>query len=255
VELHTVLALILSGAIGVSLGLLGGGGSILAVPVLVYVAGIEARESVAMSLAIVGSTSLFGSLLHGRKGKLDLKVAATFGGAGILGAYFGARLTHLVSSGALLLLFATLMLVVAALMIVRQDKRAATDMEKHESNLALTLTTGLGVGVLTGFLGVGGGFLVVPALVLFAGLPMHLAVGTSLLVIAINSAAGFVGHMNEGQLHLSQTAAFTVAAVAGTFVGEHFAHRVPASRLRQLFAYFVIMVAIFLIAANYRAIF
>ena len=197
-ELHTVLALILSGAIGVSLGLLGGGGSILAVPVLVYVAGIEAKESVAMSLAIVGSTSLFGSLLHGRKGKLDLKVAATFGGAGILGAYFGARLTHLVSSGALLLLFATLMLVVAALMIVRQDKRAATDMEKHESNLALTLTAGLGVGVLTGFLGVGGGFLAVPALVLFAGLPMHLAVGTTLLVIAINSATGFVGHMNEG---------------------------------------------------------
>ena len=87
-DLHTVVALVLSGAIGVSLGLLGGGGSILTMPVLVYVAGIEAKESVAMSLAIVGSTSLFGSLLHGRKGKLDLKVAATFGGAGIIGAYW-----------------------------------------------------------------------------------------------------------------------------------------------------------------------
>jgi uncharacterized membrane protein YfcA len=100
----TVVALILSGAIGISLGLLGDGGSILAVPVLVYVAGIEAKESVAMSLAIVGSTSLFGSLLHGRKGKLDLKVAARFGGASIIGAYAGARLTHLVSNSTLLVL-------------------------------------------------------------------------------------------------------------------------------------------------------
>lgn len=212
-----------------------------------------------MSLTIVGSTSLFGSLLHGRKGKLDLRVAATFRGAGILGAYFGARLTHLVLSSTLLLLFAALMLIVATLMIVRREKGAGTDnttdMVKHKSNPALTLTTGLSVGVLTGFLGVGGGFLVVPALVLFAGLPMHLAVGTSLLVIALNSAAGFVGHMNEGHLNLSQTVAFTVASLAGTFVGEHFARSVPALHLRKLFAYFVIVVAVLLIAANYRAIF
>jgi uncharacterized protein len=253
-ELHTILALLLSGAVGVSLGLLGGGGSILAVPVLVYVAGIEAKESVAMSLAIVGATSLIGGLLHARKGKLDLKVAATFGGAGIIGAYFGARLTHLVSSSALLLLFAALMLVVATLMIVRKDKRAATEPGKQERSLALTLTTGLGVGVLTGFLGVGGGFLVVPALVLFAGLPMPIAVGTSLLVIAVNSAAGFVGHLSDGPLRLSLTAAFTAAAIAGTFIGEHFARRVPAEHLRRLFAYFVILVAVILVAENYRAI-
>jgi len=176
-EPHTVLALILSGAIGVSLGLLGGGGSILAVPVLVYVAGVEARDSVAMSLAIVGSTSLVGSLLHGREGRLDLRVAALFGGAGILGAYFGAGLTHFVSGGTLLLLFAALMLVVAAAMLMRKDRGAAEAGERHEGKLPYTLAAGLAVGVLTGFLGVGGGFLVVPALVLFAGLPMRLAVG------------------------------------------------------------------------------
>ena len=254
-EPHTVLALILSGAIGVSLGLLGGGGSILAVPVLVYVAGIEAQDAVAMSLAIVGSTSLFGSLLHGRKGSLDLRVAATFGGAGIAGAYFGARLTHLVSSGTLLLLFAALMLVVAVLMIARKERPTAGDALRHERDTALTLMAGGGVGALTGFLGVGGGFLVVPALVLFAGLPMHLAVGTSLLVIALNSAAGFVGHMGESHLPLSPTAAFTAAAVAGTFAGERFARRVRAERLRRTFAYFVILVAVFLVAANHRAIF
>lgn len=253
-ELHTIFALILSGAIGVSLGLLGGGGSILAVPVLVYVAGIEAKESVAMSLAIVGATSLFGSFLHGRKGKLDMKVAATFGGAGIIGAYFGARLTPLVSSGTLLLLFAALMLIVAALMLTRKSDSTA-DVHRHEGKLLLTLLAGLGVGVLTGFLGVGGGFLVVPALVLLAGLPMHLAIGTSLLVIAINSAAGFLGHLGEGHLRISLTVAFTTMAVAGTFVGERFARRVPAQKLRQGFAYFVILVAVFLVAENYRAIF
>jgi uncharacterized protein len=252
-ELHTIFALILSGAIGVSLGLLGGGGSILAVPVLVYVAGIEAKESIAMSLAIVGATSFIGSLLHGRKGKLDLRVAATFGGAGIIGAYFGARLTQLVASGSLLLIFAALMLTVAVLMLARQDRPAA-EAQRHEGKLLHTLLAGLGVGVLTGFLGVGGGFLVVPALVLFAGLPMPLAIGTSLLVIAINSTAGFVGHLGEGRLQFSLTAAFTAMAVAGTFVGERFARRVPAQKLQQVFAYFVILVALFLVAENYRAI-
>jgi len=251
-DLHTVVALILSGAIGISLGLLGGGGSILAVPVLVYMAGIEAKESVAMSLAIVGSTSLFGSLLHGRKGKLDLKVAAIFGGAGITGAYAGAKLTHLVANRTLLLLFAALMLVVAVAMLLRKDKHDASAARTQKRKLALTLLVGLGVGFLTGFLGVGGGFLVVPVLVLFAGLPMRLAVGTSLLVIAINSAAGFVGHLGEGELCLSKTIAFTVAAVAGTFVGEHFTRRVPDERLRRMFACFVILAAVFLVAENLR---
>lgn len=253
-DLHTVVALILSGAIGISLGLLGGGGSILAVPVLVYMAGIEAKESVAMSLAIVGSTSLFGSLLHGRKGKLDLKVAAIFGGAGITGAYAGAKLTHLVANRTLLLLFAALMLVVAVAMLLRKDKHDASAARTQKRSLALTLLVGLGVGFLTGFLGVGGGFLVVPALVLFAGLPMRLAVGTSLLVIAINSAAGFVGHLGEGELRLSKTIAFTFAAVAGTFVGEHFTRRVPDERLRRMFACFVILVAVFLVAENLRTL-
>ena len=251
---HTLLALIMSGAIGLSLGLLGGGGSILAVPVLVYVAGFEARDAVAMSLAIVGSTSFIGSLLHGRGGRLDLRVAATFGGAGILGAYFGAGLTHLVAGATLLLLFAALMLVVAGLMLARRERGAAGAGEKREGRPAHTLGAGLAVGVLTGFLGVGGGFLVVPALVLFAGLPMRLAVGTSLLVIAVNSAAGFVGHIGESHLPLSLTAAFTAAAVAGTFAGERLARRVRAEHLRRTFAYFVILVAVFLVAANYRAL-
>jgi uncharacterized protein len=159
-----------------------------------------------------------------------------------------------VANRTLLLLFAALMLVVAVAMLLRKDKHDASEARMQKGSLALTLLVGLGVGFLTGFLGVGGGFLVVPALVLFAGLPMRLAVGTSLLVIAIKSAAGFVGHLGEGELRLSKTIAFTVAAVAGTLVGEHFTRRVPAERLRRMFACFVILVAVFLIAENLRTL-
>lgn len=253
-EAHTFLALILSGAIGISLGLLGGGGSILAVPVLVYVAGFDAKQSVAMSLAIVGSTSFIGSLLYAREGRLDIRVAAMFGGAGVVGAYFGAGLTNLVAGDLLLLIFAALMLVVATLMLMRKERAEPDDETQRRKGLGPTILAGGSVGVLTGFLGVGGGFLVVPALVLFAGLPMRLAVGTSLLVIAVNSAAGFIGHMEAGGLHKSLTALFTAAAVAGTFVGARYARGVPAARLRRMFAYFVMAVAIFLAAENFRAI-
>jgi uncharacterized membrane protein YfcA len=248
------MAILLSAAIGVSLGLLGGGGSVLAVPVLVYVAGVEAKEAVTMSLAIVGSTSLVASLLHQRQGNLDFKVAATFGSAGVAGAFLGAKLTALVSGSVLLLIFAALMLIVGALMLVRKKNEPSPTDEKRRRNPTKTLLVGAGVGVVTGFLGVGGGFLVVPALVLFAGVPMHLAIGTSLLVIAINSAAGFAGHWGQGQLHFTATAAFTLAAVLGTFAGERLAGRISAGRMRQLFAGFVILIALFLMVANRQAL-
>lgn len=253
-ELHTLFALFLSATIGLSLGFLGGGGSILAVPVLVYVARIDAKEAVAMSLAIVGSTSLFGSILYQRAGKLDAKAAAIFGGAGIGGAYFGARLTHTVSNSTLLLLFAAIMMIVAIGMILPKKETGPAEHAEQRRHLALTLAAGLGLGVLTGFLGVGGGFLVVPALVFFARLPMHRAIGTSLLIIAINSTAGFIGHLGEGALHLMQAVAFTAASLVGAFIGTHFARQVPAHRLRTSFGYFVMLVAMFLIAANYRTI-
>jgi uncharacterized membrane protein YfcA len=215
---------------------------------------MDARESIYISLAIVGSTSLFASLLHLRRGALDIRVAATFGSAGIVGAYFGAKLTYLVTGRVLLLLFAALMLCVAMLMFKRSassnDDAAAT----RKGSRALILGVGLAVGVLTGFLGVGGGFLVVPALVLLQRLPIHIAVGTSLLVIAMNSAAGFAGHMGEHELNLPLTAAFTAAAVIGALAGERAGRRVPAEKLIRLFACFIIAVAVFLIFMNYQAI-
>jgi uncharacterized protein len=128
------LALILSGAIGVSLGMLGGGGSILAVPMLVYVAGVAAQDAVAMSLTIVGATSAIASVLHGQQGRLNYKVAAIFGGAGMVGAFMGAKFTHLVSNAVLLLLFAALMLVVGTLMLVRPQREPASASTHHTTS-------------------------------------------------------------------------------------------------------------------------
>ncbi len=253
-EWSMALALLCSGAIGVSLGLLGGGGSILAVPMLVYVAGVAAPQAIAMSLAIVGATSVIASVLHGRHGRLDPKVAGLFGGAGMVGAYVGAQFTHLISHAVLLLLFAALMLVVGTLMLVRKQRESASDGAPCPRSLPWVLLAGAGVGAVTGFLGVGGGFLIVPALLFFTALPMHVAVGTSLLVIAINSAAGFVGHLGQETVPLALTGAFTVAAVAGTFVGAHLAGHIPAPSMRRMFAGFVMVVALFLITANYRAL-
>jgi uncharacterized membrane protein YfcA len=154
----------------------------------------------------------------------------------------------------LLLLFAALMLVVGTLMLVRPQREPASASTHHTTSLPRVLLAGVGVGVVTGFLGVGGGFLIVPALVFFTALPMHVAVGTSLLVIAINSAAGFVGHLDQGNIPMALTVAFTVAAIAGTFVGARVAAYIPAQHMRRVFAGFVMLVALFLIMANYRVL-
>jgi uncharacterized membrane protein YfcA len=243
---HLLIAVVLSALIGVSLGLLGGGGSILAVPLLVYVARVEPHAAIGMSLAVVGATSLGGALVHARAGRVDIKAAALFGVAGMMAAPVGARLSHAVEGRILLLLFAVLMIVVGGLML-RSRRTAAVSRSPHR---AVVPVAGLAVGLLTGFLGVGGGFLVVPGLTLLAGLPMHAAIGTSLLVIALNSAAGLAGHLREGDMPLALTATFTLAAILGSFVGVRLAGALDAHQLRRSFAAFVVAVGLALFAAN-----
>jgi uncharacterized membrane protein YfcA len=244
---HLLLALALSTLIGVSLGLLGGGGSILAVPVLVYVARVEVHAAIGVSLAVVGTTALVGSVVHARAARVDLRAGALFGGAGMLGAPLGAQVTQAASPRALMLLFALLMLGVGALMLRDRDgsRRGAT-----RPHPAAVPATGFGVGLLTGFLGVGGGFVIVPALTLLAGLPIHSAIGTSLLVIAANSAAGLAGHLGRGGVPLGLTAAFTGAAAAGALVGVRLAGRLEPGPLRRAFAVFVVLVGLLLLAKN-----
>jgi uncharacterized protein len=248
------IGLILSAAIGVSLGLIGGGGSILTVPILVYFLGVEAHEAVGMSLAVVGATSLIGAYLHYRQNNVNFAKGLLFGAAGISGAFLGAPLTKLVSPGVLLLLFGGLMFTVAASMLWR-SKQTQSKTPPPRQILWKALAAGFGVGVLTGFLGVGGGFLIVPALVLFGGLEMKEAVGTSLLVIFLNCVAGLIGHASRNYFDWRLTALVIILAVGGVGAGTILSHRLAANRLQKMFAVLVLAVSLFLFAKNYAVLF
>lgn len=239
--------LVLGFAIGLSLGLLGGGGSILTVPALVYVVGYSPGAAVTASLAIVGMNSLSGVLVHRKQGTLNWRVALAFGGAGMVAAYFAARLSHFFPPPVLMVAFALLMLAVGMMML---RSRHADDAHVEPRSLAATLTAGAGVGALTGFLGVGGGFLIVPALVMLVGLPMPVAVGTSLLVIAMNSLSGLLGHLNDVPLDWQLIASFTLAGIVGAFVGARLARLIHPDRLRQVFGLFVIILGAYLLYDN-----
>ncbi|HRH45539.1 MAG TPA: sulfite exporter TauE/SafE family protein [Pyrinomonadaceae bacterium] len=241
--------LILSAAIGLSLGLIGGGGSILTVPILVYFLGVEMHEAVGMSLAVVGTTSLFGSYLHYRRDNLNFQAGLLFGISGIFGAFLGSPLTKMVAPNVLLLMFAALMFVVAVSMLWR--KKNSNSEIRHEANRTKAILAGFGVGVLTGFLGVGGGFLIVPALVFFGGLPMKEAIGTSLFVIFLNCIAGLIGHAAQNHFDWSLTFLVMILAVGGTILGTILSYRLDAHRLQKVFAMLVLGVALFLFAKNF----
>jgi hypothetical protein len=248
--LYFLFGLFCSAVIGLSLGLIGGGGSIITLPVLVYLLHVEPYSAVGMSLAVVGGTSLVGAGLHHRAGNVNLRVAALFALSGMLGAFFGARLMYLFTPPALLLTFAALMTVVSLRMLWTASAEAVREETPRASSLAKLLPAGLAVGVLTGFLGVGGGFLIVPALALFGGLGMKPAVGTSLVVIAVNCAAGLAGHLQHGAFDLRLTALVTAIAMAGAVAGARFSHAAHPATLRRIFAWFVLAVAVFLIYRN-----
>lgn len=251
-NLSLLSAFVFSGLIGLSLGLIGGGGSIITLPVLVYLAGIDPPSAVGMSLAIVGATSLVGAGFHYLRGNVDLRKGVLFGGFGASGAYFGSGLTRLVSGETLLLIFALLMMAVALVMMFRKGP-LRVEGSGGPTDLKKTAAAGLAVGVLTGFLGVGGGFLIVPALVLLGGVEIGAAIGTSLPVIAINSAAGLIGQIQHHPLDLRMTAAYTVIACLGTWMGARLGEGVSPEKLQKGFAWFALAVAFFLIFKNQGA--
>ena len=183
-----LLTLVLGFAIGGSLGLLGGGGSILTVPVLVYLVGQSPQVAVSTSLAIVGANSVLGVFLHRAHGSLNWRVAVIFGGTGMIVSYLAAGLSRQFSPDALMVAFGLLMFAVG-LLLVRQTPSPNLTQPVDEVQLGKLLVGGASVGLITGILGVGGGFLIVPALVMLIGMPMHQAIGTSLVVITMNSFA------------------------------------------------------------------
>lgn len=237
-------------SIGASLGMLGGGGSILTVPALIYLVGQSPQAAVTASLAIVGANSVLGASFHLSHGLLRWRLALVFGGVGMVAAYLTAGLSHLFPQTLLMVLFAALMLAVGGLMLAQRKMKCAECVEPRWS---IVLLSGIGVGAVTGFLGVGGGFLIVPALVMLIGLPMKEAVGTSLVIIAMNSAAGLLGHLGSTPLDvalLTLIAVFITSGLAGTFVGARLAHRLPAPQLRVAFGVFVILLAALLLIDN-----
>ena len=240
-EFHFIFALVLAFGIGLSLGLLGSGGSIVTLPVLVYVAGVPVAAAVGMSLAIVGGASVAGAWLKHRQGLVHWRAAALFGGAGMAGSLAGAQFTRLVSPGVLMLIFAALMAVVAWRMLTRRGDEGIEPLP--DCRPVRCALAGLVVGVLTGFVGVGGGFLIVPAMILFARLPMAMAAGTSLAVIAANSLAGWLGHLGREPFAWGMTGAFLLVALAGMAAGVRAGGRVQAATLRRGFGGFTLAVA------------
>lgn len=241
-------ALILGAVIGVLLGLFGGGGSILAVPALLYGVGMPLSAAVPTSLLVVGVSSATGVLPRLRTGQVQWRIAAVFGLAGAATAFAGAAVNRLLPPWLVLTGFAVLM-VAAAVRMLREQPEAGGDCAlpgggvDWSSCLPKAIGAGAGVGFLTGLFGVGGGFLIVPALALLLGLPMTVAVGTSLVIIVLNSAAGFAAYLGDTDIDYALAGAFAGTAIAGSLVASRLAKRVPAGRLRRWFAYLVLAVA------------
>lgn len=236
-----LMVALLATLIGLSLGLLGGGGSILAVPVLAYGAGLPAKEAIATSLIVVGTTAIFALIPHARRGHVEWRTGAIFSATAMAGAYLGGLAADWFSGTTLLLLFAAMMVVTALAMFRGQGEMKAN--KDKPLAVGLVIAEGLVVGAATGLVGAGGGFLVVPALVLLGGMEMHKAVGTSLMVIALKSFAAFAGHAAHVSIDVQLALVVTVAAVAGSIGGAALAKRVPAQMLRKVFAGFVLVMA------------
>lgn len=241
-----ILLLALSIVVGLTLGLLGGGGSILMVPLLTYVAGMDAREAITTSLFVVGVTSLASLPPHARARHVRWVPGLVFAAASMSGAFLGGLASAAIPATVLMVAFAIIMLASARNMI-RGRKKAAGAEAKGRSVL-LYIPVGLVVGLVTGLVGAGGGFLIVPALVLLAGLQMKRAVGTSLLVIALNSASGMLGHLNSTAVNWPLTLLITAAAIIGSLIGARLASKVPEQRLRRGFGYFVLAMGVFVLA-------
>ncbi|MEZ4367316.1 MAG: sulfite exporter TauE/SafE family protein [Kofleriaceae bacterium] len=236
-----VVVLALAILVGVSLGLLGGGGSILTVPLLTYVGGMEAKAAIASSLVVVGATSAAAVVAHARAGRVRWRTGLLFGGAGMAGAVGGGRLGAHVSGHALMVAFAILMAITAVAML--RPRRAAGPGVDRELPVVPVLVMGATVGVVTGLLGAGGGFVIVPALVLLGGLAMEAAIGTSLLVITMNTVAGLATNLGHVVIDWPLTLGVTAIAIVGSFVGARFAGRIPATTLRRGFGVFIILMA------------
>lgn len=269
-----VVGIALSVLVGVALGLLGGGGSILTVPILVYVLRLPAREAIATSLLVVGTTSLTAIVPHALAGRVRWRTGLAFGLAGMLGAYGAGRVARFIPPTVLMMLFGAMMLITAVAMLRGRESATGPGAgsgrvgsggaesgvargagERRELPAGKVFLEGLVVGVVTGLVGAGGGFLVVPALVMLGGLSMDVAVGTSLVVIAMKSFAGFAGYLDSTAVDWQLASMVTGAAVVGSVIGGLLVGRLAPDRLRRGFALFIVAMAAFTVYTTTHALF
>ena len=245
-----MLGYLFAALIGLALGTLGGGGSILTVPVLVYVLGFDPKLAIAMSLPVVGTAALVGVATHWRAGNVRLKTAALFGSVAMVGSYTGARASVLLTGRVQLLILGSVMVAAAASMLRSAVRDAAGAVDETPPHPVLMLSVGFGVGLLTGVIGIGGGFLIVPALVILGRVPMKSAVGTSLLVIALNSASGYLGHHGREIVPWDFVVRFTVVAVFGILAGTALVRHIPTRQLKQAFAVLLVVIGVLIVWQN-----
>lgn len=245
--------------IGITLGLLGGGGSILTVPVLVYLIGINPVISTGYSLFIVGLSSMVGAFTYFKKGQVDFKTAAVFGVPSIIAVYLSRKVLVpaipqeiltigdfvLTKSIGIMVLFAVLMIAASYSMIKgRKDTEGSGEIKY---NYPLITVEGLVVGTLTGLVGAGGGFLIIPALVLLSGLSMKMAVGTSLIIIAVKSLIGFIGDIQNHAIDWTFLLSFAALSVVGIFIGSKLSNIIPGQKLKPAFGWFVLVMGIYIL--------
>jgi uncharacterized membrane protein YfcA len=249
-----LLALPLGLATGGLLGVLGAGGSVLAVPALVYLLDQPVGAATTAALAIVSTNAAVGAAANARAGTLDAGLAVRFAAASVVGALAGSVLNRLASGETVLFLLALVMLASAWSLWRGAPAGEPAPRAATGARTALVAALGLGVGVMTGFFGVGGGFLIVPALVLLLGVPVRTAIGTSLVIIAVTALAGLAAHLAAGGVDWSVTIAFAAAGAVGAWLGVRGGRRVSGRRLSQLFALMLVAVAAFLLARNGAAV-
>lgn len=244
-----VLSVLLALLIGVVLGMLGGGGAILTLPLLVYVLRVEPKTAIATSLFIVGTTSAIATVMHARAHAVRWRIAAIFGLAAVAGAYSGGRLARYLPATFLLVLFGIVM-VTTSIAMLRGRKEPDPTKAERALRIGRMVVLGAAVGVLSGLIGAGGGFLIVPALALFGGLSLREAIGTSIFIITLQSFAGFVGHAAHVELEWALVLWLSGATAVGSIIGSAVGAKISTTMLRRAFAWLVLAMGLFMFATN-----
>ncbi len=232
--------------VGIALGLLGGGGSTLTMPLLAFVGGLDARHAITTALLVVGVTSAVGSIAHARSGRVQWRAALLLGPTGMAGAYLGGRVALYVPASISMMVFAVIMIVSATSLL--SDRRTAEPTTEPHLQGVKAVVLGFSIGIVSGLTGAGGGFLLVAALALIGGLALPIAVGTSLVIVTMHCVAALVGRLSDEHIAWQLAAMVTVAAVIGSLIGERMTSKIDPRVLRTVFGVLVLLMASGIIA-------